>query len=102
MRIEELKTTNGTAENPCELVGDFMLWEQNGGTLQTWLERFDFDERSEIERAIRLFIRSVSLDGYMRRKKLAEENPFAAVYGGKNPNGGLARDRDKSGAGLTP
>lgn len=79
MRIEDLKITNGTPENPCELVGDFMLWEQNGGTLQTWLERFDFDERSEIERAIRLFIRSVSLDGYMRRKKLAEENPFAAA-----------------------
>ena len=79
MKIETYKTDNGSVSNPCELVSAFMLWEQDGGTLQSWLEQFEFNSREEIERAIRLFIRSVTLDTYMRRKHLGEENPFAAA-----------------------
>ena len=79
MKINDLNTTNGTASNPCELVSTFLLWEQDGGTLQSWLEQFEFDSREEIEKAIRLFIRTISLDDYMRRKHLDEENPFAAA-----------------------
>ena len=79
MKIETYKTDNGSVSNPCELVSAFMLWEQDGGTLQSWLEQFEFNSREEIERAIRLFIRSVTLDAYMRRKHLGEENPFAAA-----------------------
>lgn len=78
MKITDLNT-NGGLMNPCELVSAFLLWEQDGGTLQSWLEQFEFDSRDEIEKAIRLFIRTVSLDGYMRRKHLDEENPFAAA-----------------------
>lgn len=78
-KISIYKTDNGSSSNPCELVSQFMLWEQDGGTLQTWLEQFDFDAREEIEKAIRLFIRTVTLDEYMRRKHLAEENPYAAA-----------------------
>lgn len=79
MKISKLKTDGGSLANPCELVSDFLLWEQDGGTLQSWLERFEFDSREEIEKAIRLFIRTVALDMYMRRKHLDEENAFAAA-----------------------
>lgn len=79
MKIEKLNITNGTTANPCELISNYLLWEQDGGTLQSWIEQFDFESREEIEKAIRLFIRTVSLDDFMRRKHLDEENPFAAA-----------------------
>lgn len=79
MKIDKYDTTDGGTINPCELVSAFLLWEKDGGTLQSWLEQFDFDSREEIEKAIRLFIRTVTLDDYMRRKHLDEENPYAAA-----------------------
>lgn len=78
-KIIQYNTTDGGRENPCELVSAFMLWEREGGTLSSWLEQFDFDTREEIEKAIRLFIRTVTLDDYMRKKHLDEENPYAAA-----------------------
>ena len=78
-KITKYKTNDGGRENPCEMVSSFMLWERDGGTLATWLEQFDFDTREEIEKAIRLFIRTVTLDDYMRKKHLDEENPYAAA-----------------------
>lgn len=78
-KLTQYNTTDGGRENPCELVSAFMLWERDGGTLATWLEQFDFDTREEIEKAIRLFIRTVTLDDYMRKKHLDEENPYAAA-----------------------
>lgn len=79
MKLTKYNTTDGGRENPCELVSAFMLWEREGGTLSSWLEQFDFDTREEIEKAIRLFIRTVTLDDYMRKKHLDEENPYAAA-----------------------
>jgi hypothetical protein len=79
MKIQEYKTNDGGKENPCELVSAYMLHEKDGGTLQSWLEGFEFDTRDEIERAIRLFIRTVTLDEYMRKKHLPEDNPYAAA-----------------------
>lgn len=78
-KITQYNTTDGGRENPCEMVSNFMLYEQDGGTLSGWLEQFDFDTREEIEKAIRLFIRTVTLDDYMRKKHLDEENPYAAA-----------------------
>ena len=78
-KITKYKTNDGGRENPCELVSAFMMWERDGGTLSSWLEQFDFDTREEIEGAIRLFIRTVTLDDYMRKKHLEEENPYAAA-----------------------
>lgn len=78
-KLTQYNTTDGGKENPCELVSAFLLWEKDGGTLQSWLEQFDFDTREEIEKAIRLFIRTVTLDDYMRKKHLEEENPYAAA-----------------------
>ena len=78
-KLTKYNTTDGGRENPCELVSAFMLWERDGGTLSSWLEQFDFDTREEIEKAIRLFIRTVTLDDYMRKKHLEEENPYAAA-----------------------
>ena len=78
-KLTQYNTTDGGRENPCELVSAFLLWEKDGGTLQSWLEQFDFDTREEIEKAIRLFIRTVTLDDYMRKKHLEEENPYAAA-----------------------
>lgn len=78
-KLTQYNTTDGGRENPCELVSAFMLWERDGGTLSSWLEQFDFDTREEIENAIRLFIRTVTLDDYMRKKHLEEENPYAAA-----------------------
>lgn len=78
-KLTQYNTTDGGRENPCELVSAFMLWEREGGTLSSWLEQFDFDTREEIEKAIRLFIRTVTLDDYMRKKHLDEENPYAAA-----------------------
>ena len=78
-KLTQYNTTDGGRENPCELVSAFMLWEREGGTLSSWLEQFDFDTRDEIEKAIRLFIRTVTLDDYMRKKHLEEENPYAAA-----------------------
>lgn len=78
-KLTQYNTTDGGRENPCELVSAFMMWERDGGTLSSWLEQFDFDTREEIEKAIRLFIRTVTLDDYMRKKHLDEENPYAAA-----------------------
>lgn len=78
-KLTQYNTTDGGRENPCELVSAFMLWEREGGTLSSWLEQFDFDTREEIEKAIRLFIRTVTMDDYMRKKHLEEENPYAAA-----------------------
>lgn len=78
-KLTKYNTTDGGRENPCELVSAFMMWERDGGTLSSWLEQFDFDTREEIEKAIRLFIRTVTLDDYMRKKHLEEENPYAAA-----------------------
>ena len=78
-KLTQYNTTDGGRENPCELVSAFMMWERDGGTLSSWLEQFDFDTREEIEKAIRLFIRTVTLDDYMRKKHLEEENPYAAA-----------------------
>ena len=79
MKLTQYNTTDGGRENPCEMVSAYMLWEREGGTLSSWLEQFDFDTRDEIEKAIRLFIRTVTLDDYMRKKHLGEENPYAAA-----------------------
>ena len=78
-KLTKYNTTDGGRENPCEMVSAFMMWERDGGTLSSWLEQFDFDTREEIENAIRLFIRTVTLDDYMRKKHLEEENPYAAA-----------------------
>ena len=78
-KLTQYNITDGGRENPCELVSAFMLWEREGGTLSSWLEQFDFDTREEIEKAIRLFIRTVTMDDYMRKKHLEEENPYAAA-----------------------
>ena len=78
-KLTQYNTTDGGRENPCELISAFMLWERDGGTLSSWMEQFDFDTREEIEKAIRLFIRTVTLDDYMRKKHLEEENPYAAA-----------------------
>lgn len=78
-KLTKYNTADGGRENPCELVSAFMMWERDGGTLSSWLEQFDFDTREEIEKAIRLFIRTVTLDDYMRKKHLEEENPYAAA-----------------------
>ena len=78
-KLTQYNTTDGGRENPCELISAFMMWERDGGTLSSWMEQFDFDTREEIEKAIRLFIRTVTLDDYMRKKHLEEENPYAAA-----------------------
>ena len=78
-KLTKYNTTDGGRENPCEMISAFMMWERDGGTLSSWLEQFDFDTREEIEKAIRLFIRTVTLDDYMRKKHLEEENPYAAA-----------------------
>ena len=78
-KLTKYNTTDGGRENPCELISAFMMWERDGGTLSSWLEQFDFYTREEIEKAIRLFIRTVTLDDYMRKKHLEEENPYAAA-----------------------
>lgn len=79
MKISKYKTTDGGSEKPCEMLSAYMLWEQDGGTLATWLEQFEFDSREEIEKAVRLFIRVASMDAYMRKKHLDEQNPYAAA-----------------------
>lgn len=78
-KITQYNITDGGSENPCEMISDYMLYEKDGGTLQAWLEQFEFDSRDEIERAIRLFIRTVTLDDYMRKKHLDEINPYASA-----------------------
>ena len=78
-KITKYSTTDGGRTNPCELVSAYLLWEKDGGTLASWLQTFDFDTRDEIERAIRLFIRTVTMDDYMRLKKLDEINPYASA-----------------------
>lgn len=79
MKIQELTNNNGDKTKPCDLVSEYLFHEEDGGTLATFLESFEFDSREEIAAAIRLFIRSVVLDPYMRQKDLAEANPSAAL-----------------------
>lgn len=80
MKITQLKTDNGGDTNPCELVSKYLMHEEGkDGTLSTFLTQFEFDSREEVEKAIRLFIRTVTLDRYMRQKHLGEHNPLAAA-----------------------
>lgn len=81
MRITDYKTDNSGDQNPCEMLSQYGIWEKDGGTLATWLQQFEFDTRDEIERAVRLFVHTVTKDGYMRNKHLYEHDPFnAAIY----------------------
>ena len=79
MDFYKLKTDNGGSENPCQLVSEYLMHEEQGGTLATFIEQYDFESREAVERAIRTFIRVASLDAYMRRPHLAEANAFAAA-----------------------
>lgn len=79
MKIEELNTKNGGDQNPCDLISRYLLHEQDGGTLVTFLQEFEFDSREEIEKKIREFLRVVYADTYMRKKHLDEHSPIAAA-----------------------
>lgn len=79
MKIQELNSKNGDKTKPCDLVSEYLFHEDEGGTLSSFLCKFDFYSREEIADAIRLFIRAVSLDEYMRQKDLADFNPSAAM-----------------------
>lgn len=79
MKINELKTNDGGRQNPCELVSRYLMHEEEGGTLASFLKTFDFDSRAEIEVAIRAFLRAVYSDEYLQRRHLNEENPMAAA-----------------------
>lgn len=79
MKIEQLNKKDGGTENPCELISRYLLHEQAGGTLVTFLQEFEFDTRHEIEVAIRDFLRVCYADQYMRKKSLADYNPVAAA-----------------------
>lgn len=75
----DIRTDNGGGENPCTLISEYLLHEEAGGTLATFLQQFNFDSREMVEKAIRTFIRVASLDTYMRRPHLAEANAYAAA-----------------------
>lgn len=80
-KITKYNTGNATSDQPCTLISQYLLHEQDGGTLQSWVEQFEFDSRDEIEKAIRLFIRTCTLDKHMSRKTLHDEDAFhAAVH----------------------
>lgn len=79
MKIQELSADNGTKQCPCDLVSKYLFHEEKGGTLTTFLEQFDFSSRDDITSAIRLFLRAVVLDDYLRSKDLADTNPAAAI-----------------------
>ena len=79
MKFDDINRENGGQDNPCELVSRYLFHEEEGGTLRTFLETLEFESREEVERAIRIFIRTVSLDPYMRRKHLADINAYAAA-----------------------
>lgn len=79
MKIEELNTNDGGTDNPCTLISRYLLHEQDGGTITTFLQEFEFDSREEIEKRIRDFLRVVYSDQYMRKKHLDEHNPIAAA-----------------------
>lgn len=78
-KITRYNTKNGSYDNPCDLISQYLIWEEEGGTLQSFIEQFDYDSREEVEKAIRLFVRTVSLDAYMRKKHLEETNALAAI-----------------------
>lgn len=78
-KISDYNTTDGGTLNPCELVSNYLLHEQDGGTLASFLKLHEFDSREELEKAIRLILRTITLDGYMRKKHLDEINPFASI-----------------------
>lgn len=79
MDFFRLNTKNGGTENPCQIVSEYLLHEEQGGTLASFISQYDFDSREAIERAIRTFIRVLALDSYMRKPHLAEFNAFAAA-----------------------
>lgn len=77
MKFNELNITNGTTDNPCEMLSRYLLHEEKGGTLVSFLKSFDFDTREEIEVAIIDFLRTAYNDAYMRKKHLEESNMLA-------------------------
>lgn len=79
MDFFKLKTKNGGTDNPCQMIGEYLLHEEQGGTLASFMSKFEFESREELERAIRTFIRVAALDAYMRRPHLSESNAFAAA-----------------------
>lgn len=79
MKINKLKNNNGTTAKACDLVSRYVVHEQQGGTLATFLQGFDFESREEIADTIRKLIYGVTLDPYMSRKDLGISDPFCAL-----------------------
>lgn len=64
---------------PCEMLRNYLFFEDEGGTLAGFLSQYDFDCMQDICKAVRDFVRTVYGDRFMRGKKLAEMNPAAAA-----------------------
>lgn len=77
--INELDRKNASTTNPCTLVSSYLMHEEEGGTLSSFLRLFDFNSREDVERAVRMFVRTCTMDAYMRKKHLADDDPFAAA-----------------------
>lgn len=80
MKFTDL-TINSSHDNPCEMVSNYLLANDELTTLAEWLQRFEFENQREIEMAVRRFLSVIYADAYMSRKHLDEVNPSAnAVY----------------------
>ena len=53
MKMTSVCATNSTREKPSDLVRMYIEHEENGGTVSTFLTRFEFESREEIGKAVR-------------------------------------------------
>lgn len=53
MKMTDVCATNSTREKPSDLVKMYIEHEENGGTVATFLTRFEFESREEIGKAVR-------------------------------------------------
>lgn len=53
MKMKSVCATNSTREKPSDLVRMYIEHEENGGTVSTFLTRFEFESREEIGKAVR-------------------------------------------------
>lgn len=78
MKLQDINSENSTNTNPCDLTSKFLMHEQDGGTMRTFVEQFECQTEEDIAKTARSIIRTICMDRYMRKKHLAEDDPMAA------------------------
>lgn len=76
-KLSEYNAKNSNADHPSDLVGAYLLHEEQGGTLYDFLKQYDFDTREEIAQSVRELAYSIAGDRYLNDKDVQRNNVHA-------------------------